>query len=451
MKSIRAAFWVIFGRLSGMAAFLLGNIVLARALKPEEFGVYLFAANIASTGAIIACMGTNRSIVRFLAEELASPSQTGLREIILRLSKLFIFGMILVGVAIGIVAPLIGSLIGWVSIPPLTWVLTAGFTAVLSMHLFAAETLRGFQEQKIANLLSGQTGGVIFTCLALVIFGVVARFLPASANVVLACYMLAGVLMLPLVRMWLRQTYREGLSSSMAAALPTDKRVVTTRELMTVSLNLLSVQFFAYVMVLGDIILAGIMVSPTDLALYGVSRRISNLVTIPMQLAMMTLSPVIPTLFKQDRMQELQRQLSIATMLSTAPAAVAFLILTVAPSFVLGTIFGDYYRAAATITTVVSAGQFAFAVLGMAPLILMMTGKHHVVNVVYICSSVAAIVSCLIGASLAGSLGLAIAFTSVMIAQAVVLAVLLLRLYGLWTVPSFAAFSLRTSPGTTSS
>ena len=68
--SRRGAAWVILVRIVGIGITMLVNIVLARWLSPEDFGDFLLLCNVMSLASMLAMMGLNAALVRFISESL---------------------------------------------------------------------------------------------------------------------------------------------------------------------------------------------------------------------------------------------------------------------------------------------------------------------------------------------------------------------------------------------
>jgi O-antigen/teichoic acid export membrane protein len=432
---------VTAGRLLGIGAMIFGNFLLARLLTPPEFGVYLLVTNIVVVGSIIACQGLNRSLVRFIAESLAHENTQNIRHVLSTALWLAIPGVSLVSLAVWLGWPLFEPAAAAEIKDSHLPIAIAFLLALLTLHQLLSETLRGFHAEKYATMLSGQSGGPLATILFLLMVIVWSTWSRTTLDVVLNFNVLALSLIAIPALFWLRRTYKHACGDRN----PNSSNVELTpaRYIVRTSLVLMAVQLVAFIASQGDVWIAARSPLPDELALYGAARRAANLVSFPLQLASLSVLPLIPSLYATRRTAELQSVLSSSALYSGLPSMLACGALIVVPGAVLGLCFGDFYKHGGSLLAILAVGQLVFVSCGTAPLVLMMTG--HEVKVTAI-SGVAA-VALLVGGELArqswGMVGLAIVQSTITALQHLVCYFVCLKCCGLRTEPPIASIFQR--------
>ena len=69
-RYLAGGFWVLLGRVLGVATTLLSNVVLARLMAPADFGNFLLVVSVIGVGMRVAMFGINHVMVRLVGESL---------------------------------------------------------------------------------------------------------------------------------------------------------------------------------------------------------------------------------------------------------------------------------------------------------------------------------------------------------------------------------------------
>jgi O-antigen/teichoic acid export membrane protein len=205
------------------------------------------------------------------------------------------------------------------------------------------------------------------------------------------------------------------------------------QELFSVAAVLLANQLLAFATVQIDIWLAGSLLSPEALGLYGAAKRSLLIAVMPVQMAMLTIVSTIPRLHAQRRTAKLEEVIRGAATAAAIPSLIAIAVLAMFPSQVLTLILGSAYATAAPALLVMSIGQVVLVLSGNPQHVLAMTGRHRIVLIVNLLSATVLVIAGSVGAVLWGPIGLAGASAISLALQNGLLWVLARRELGIWT------------------
>jgi O-antigen/teichoic acid export membrane protein len=133
---------------------LVTNFALLHMLTPPEYVVYGLAFTIITVGVVIGSMGLPKTVVQFVAENVALNQSGRVRRTITLVLGLGLFGALGVSLAYLLVADLAGNLLNSPALVALAR-LTAGWIAISVVQKITAETFRGFHDVRFATLLGG--------------------------------------------------------------------------------------------------------------------------------------------------------------------------------------------------------------------------------------------------------------------------------------------------------
>jgi O-antigen/teichoic acid export membrane protein len=183
--------------------------------------------------------------------------------------------------------------------------------------------------------------------------------------------------------------------------------------------NRMSLQFF-YMEVLRlivqrtDLILIGIFLGTTKAGIYAAATHIIMLMDIGLQAVNTIVAPKISSLYGRGEMQELQRMVTLATMVSSAYSLVVGLGLVVTGHLLLN-LFGEAFTTGYGVLVVLSVGRIVNSWTGPVVLLMTMTG-HQTVAVKL--QAVNAVASVLLNITLIppfGMIGAALASSSIVV------------------------------------
>jgi O-antigen/teichoic acid export membrane protein len=151
--------WAAGGRVGASVLGLVTNFALLHMLTPPEYVVYGLAFTIITVGVVIGSVELPKTVVQFVAENVALNQTGGARRAISLVLGLGLFGALGVSLAYLLVADLAGTLLNSPALVALAG-LMAGWIAISVVQEITTETFRGFHDVRFATLLGGlATGG----------------------------------------------------------------------------------------------------------------------------------------------------------------------------------------------------------------------------------------------------------------------------------------------------
>jgi O-antigen/teichoic acid export membrane protein len=452
-RLLRGSSWAFGGRLGGAATGILTNALLARMLSPSELGAYFLALSIISFGAVVGSLGLPKTVVRFVAENMALDQFGRTRRVIYTVFGIGVLGTVGVSLAYLLV---VGDLVGRYLFhsPALVAVtgLTAGWLAISVVQEITAETFRGFHDIRWATLLGGlatggKSGGMVMRLLMLGCFVVI---LLTSGETDLVTVMLvsigAGSVAL-LLSLWLLH----GRISALGPRGAEDQEEISAREVLSVSFPMMIIALTAFVLQSADIWIIGALRSQEEVAVYGAAARLVTFIAMPLLVINLVLPPIIAEMYAQGKTARLERTLRAFSTIAGAPSLVFLTGFMLLGGSILGLVYGDRLfppgslavQQGALVLVLLGAAKVAAVWAGSCGLVLQMTGHHKQMLRVSVLTSTLFIVVALLVVRGYGPVGVATAAAATTVLQNVILVLVVRRLTGMWTHVSFSLSSFR--------
>ncbi len=393
--------------LAGKLAFILGtlawNALLTRLLPPPEVGTFYLIASIALFGELIVLGGLNQAGMRLVASRNAtgqSPRPAILGGALL-LTLFAVAGGTLYATIIG---PYIGHR-GFQSPAIVTLsTLTAVWFALRAIQGYLAFLLRGFHRLGLAALLDGASTSLLFTGFLLWV-----GLSPAQAEIrelllgmigAVACTVVAALLVLR--PSWSRSPHQPGLM---------------LREPLRIGLPLAMLALASIGIGEVHVWIAGILLTPTELALYGAATRLAKLLQMPLQITNGVIGSSIAELSARGERKRMQAVLQTAAAASTLPTLLGAIVFGVFAQTVLGLVFGDDYTAGWPVLGLLAIGYLVSALLGSAGVLMTMSDRqNHLVLMALVSGALGVAISLWLAPQI-GIAGIALGVTSGRIAQ----------------------------------
>lgn len=406
----RSALWVVIARGWSVAASATLSFMLPRwfGVNREACGEVILLLSLVGIAAMLGSFGLPETMIRITAVKFGLQQWNSLRAVVLRSGQLLFW-------TTSITASLVAGYFWlhgftWFHLPSSTLLaVVVGVTVLtLSWQMVAAGVLRGLQEVKWANLLSGgQSGGPIAVTAFLLMLAAAFLTLPHAA---ITSTLVAQLLMIAVTATCGLTFWRLWQALPALESLPElTESVPTVGGLALDALPIALSQVAAFCTLSADLWLVDKFFGTDDVALYGSAKRLVLLLGVPEQLAMLTIIGIIPSLFAKQQIAELQRVIRQAVSLAAIPAIVAAVALVVLPEQVLRLAFGAEYKGAAAVLVILTLGQLTANCLGPCGYVLLMTGRRWTVLAITLLCGVSAIVIGALAAYFGGLLGLAIA------------------------------------------
>jgi O-antigen/teichoic acid export membrane protein len=443
-RLLRGSSWAFGGRVGGAATGVLTNALLARMLSPTEFGAYFLVLSIISLGAVVGSLGLPKTVVRFVAENMALDQFGRTRRVIYTVLGIGVLGTLGVSLAYLLV---VGDLVGrYLFHSPLLVAvtgLTAGWLAISVVQEITAETFRGFHDIRWATLLGGfatggKSGGLV---MRLIMLGCVVLLWFKSGETDLVTVMLVSIgagSVGVLLSLWL-------LHGRISALSPGDAEDpdISAREVLSVSFPMLIIALTAFVLQSADIWIIGALRSQQEVAVYAAAARLVTFIAMPLLVINLVLPPVIAEMYAQGKTVRLERTLRTFSTIAGVPSMVFLIGFMLLGGPILGLVYGGYYTSGAGILVLLSAAKVAAVWSGSCGLVLQMTGHHKEMLRVSLLTSPLFIVGALLVVGDYGPVGVAAAAAVTTVLQNVIMVLTAKRLTGMWTHVSLSLSPLR--------
>jgi O-antigen/teichoic acid export membrane protein len=380
--------------------------------------------NLVGVLALISMLGLNQAIVRGVSEAMTRGRPAAAGAVVRTSLRLTAF----VSVALGIVYLLAGHAIGLhlfssASIAAATvWI--ALFVPVTAVRLLVPEAFRGFNDIKWATIFGdAATNVTLAVALTLIVVGGWTTNL--TQVLVISIALSGGLVVLSLGRLG-------------SKVRPLGVEPGGARALLWIALPLLATNLSWNLMVQLDTIVLGIFRPGGDVAYYVAGSRIATLLLVPLLIVTSFLAPLITELWTAGRMSALEHLLRATVTLTGLASGLGLLLLGLLGPWLLGFLFGDYYRRGATVLLVLAAGAFLSSMGGLCGLALMMAGEQVAAMVITMFVAAVTIAGSAVAADKAGALGVAIAMAcGIALQNVLTFAAVRMRL-GIWAYPDLS-------------
>ena len=341
---------------AGLALFL--SVAIGRVLGASGAGIYYLALSVVSLTAVVARLGFENTVLRFVAS-FSYDGDWGQVRGVLRYTLLRsgIVSLVLSLIIIALSSVFEEYVFG---VPGIAQVIVATGFAVLSINvmLLSSSGLQGLNRVRDSTLVAAVISPfVALVCLwpATEWFGLAGPSIAYLIGTVAAS--LSGLLL-----------WRSSLFGKAPATVANaDDMRASSRPLWISSIVIRGFQPWA------PLILLGVWASPTDVGIYGASTRLALLISFFLIGANKVIAPKIAVLHKRGETHKIERIARKFALLATLIAAPGFLIAVVAGDRVMS-VFGSDFSDGGPVFAILAFGQFINACSGPAGMILTMSG-----------------------------------------------------------------------------
>jgi len=353
----------LFGRVFGRALFAFSQIIFARYLGPEEFGLFAIVWTMLQMGSTIAPLGVDKGIIRY-ATDYWKTDVARLKGVIIQsigISILAGFGM---GALLYFSAEFIArEIFKNAAMTPVIHGFAPIFTLLATIKVTAA-TSRVTQRMRYAvmleDVLPSVTTLIVFIPVFLLNYGLPGVIGSAAFGYLLS--FLCGFLAI-------YQLFPEIFSKGVRA-------VSSLRELMAFSLPSWLAGAFSMFVIWINRLLVGVYRPETEVGIFQACSQVSLLFPIILSAITAVFSPMIADLYHRERNVELRELFIISTkwcVYLSLPLAV--LTITI-PRDLLNLLFGEGYETGALTLVILSVGQIVNISTGSVGWMMMMTGNQ---------------------------------------------------------------------------
>jgi O-antigen/teichoic acid export membrane protein len=337
------------------------NILLARTVGAHGAGIYFLALTVTTISSVIARMGLDNTVLRFVAAHAAVNDWATVKGVVKKSLTLVVVTSVFVMGIVLLIAPWLANTV--FSKPelmlPIRWMALS--IPLLSLIMIYAEMLRGLKRILHAEALQGLIlPFFMFTGMysTFVVFG------EMSAEKVYVCAALISTISGFFI--WHRE-------SSKNIVLEVDfkwkKLFHSCLPLYSSSiLNQAVIPWLPYFVL-------GMLSNQNDVGLFGMALRTAYLVSAVLVAMNSIAAPKIAALYKQNKLQELEQLMQRSTRLLVFVAIPVTLILVAFPGGVMS-LFGSEFSGASNVLRVLVLGQLVNVLCGPVGFLLIMSGKE---------------------------------------------------------------------------
>jgi O-antigen/teichoic acid export membrane protein len=430
-KMVDGGLWAAGGRLVAIAGAFVLNLVLARSLTPEDYGVYFVVMSTMIILATVGTVGMDRVVVRFVAARKTMGNWGEARAVVGRCLMTVLAATAVLCLVFYLLAP-------WFFTQVLKMPAAIAFSGLIVLWLFfstlqrqLAETFRGLNDIRCATLFGGLRNNGILN--SLITCGIVLALWASGAMTLAAAFAttVSASLLVVIAATWtlwrrLRGTGAHPPAAEVARQWSTKKVLFEGWPLWLASLiAVLRAQVSGWFAAGFD--------SADHVALFAIADRFALLMAAPLTIVNLLLPPVVAELHARGEIKRMGRVVQAVGGLASLPCAVILLLIVLVGRPALGVLFGDHYEAAYPMLVILCIGQVANMATGAWQVVLPMTGLRRQTLRVSMWAAAVQFSCSIIGGYTAGVLGVAIGATAGAVAGNVLGLVAARRYLGIWT------------------
>jgi O-antigen/teichoic acid export membrane protein len=421
-RLISGSAWVLGGKSLAAILGIVVNALLARLLSPQELGAYFILVTLVVSSALVAQLGLDRAVVRFVAESLGTGRPGRARaSVAISLRTAAIGAVAVAALVLGAVGRLLAEHLFHSHLVQGAIGLAALWIVALTFQQLLGETFRGFHQFHLATAYEG-----LFTSTILAgVFGVLwalhghltlnhAVLISAGAS---ATTVALGI---PFMRLQLRPLG--------------DKRGVVPREVLATAWPLLITNVTLFL--LGsqvDVWVLGAFRPQQDVAFYGAAARLVLLVSTPFLIIQSVLPPLVAEMYAQGKKRQLENTLRAAATIAGIPSILVLVVFLLMGHSVLGFVYGPFYRQGAAVLAILGFGRIVSVLTGSCGVALMMTGNQATMMRISIVAGIMSVAGGILLAPHFGAVGVALATSSAFAVQNLLMLFMARRRVGIWT------------------
>lgn len=408
----RASIFGLFLRGFGVLAIMVSQLVLARTMKLDSFGVYATIIAWTTVLSLFGGFGMPLAGVRFLPVYRARGEWASFRRFLQLACGLGVLSSVAIG--IGFVVLFLSVL----SFRPDAKAAMAGAPLILLLCLTAlgVVSLQAMQLPLRAEALPNLVRPLL---IALVVGGTGWLAGPPDAPLALALTALATLIIMvtTLVALW----------RVLPANLPKSRSLAAEPAWIASGLAFLVSGAAMSLIERVDTILVSAQIGPGEAGIYSVASRLALMVGFALSSVNALLAPMSADLFARGDLAGLQRCLANGALLSTALGIVVAALLLISGSFLLH-LFGPAFSRASPALAVLTAGQLLQAMCGSAFGMLAVAGRNRVLVIIMVAAIGFDVALCLLLIPLLGQMGAALATSAVTVVSGLCLSLAVWRL-----------------------
>jgi O-antigen/teichoic acid export membrane protein len=412
--------WAFGGRIAAAILGLAVHFLVTRLLTPNEAGDFFLTISIVGFSTILAGMGFQQASVRLIAEAMGNGRSGKARAVVNTMFRWGGLGAVVIAILIIFGGRQMTQLLFQSETVGNVMYLAGFLVFVRTLQVLLAETFRGFHDIRLAVVF----GGVIASTLSVIMLGIL-WFSQGKSELrfVLLLLVVAGSAGVIIASFTLR-------TRLLALEQP---EAIGSKELLNIAWPLLITNITIYCLTQAGLWIVGAFRPSSDVALYGASARLVQLVAMPLLIVNAVVPPFIAELYSQGRKKELEKALRTTATLAGLPAFIVLIAFFFVGRSILELSFGEFYGNGTTILCLLSIGHVVNVWAGSCGLTLMLTGHQRTMMMITLLCCCISIIMGLILVSPYGAEGVAFASATGLVMQNILMWTWAKKRTGVWT------------------
>lgn len=358
----RGASGAFAGKVLGMGLGFLLQIVMARTLGVDEFGYYMYALAWVSIAMMLALLGYDTALMRFVAHYQAAGEWGKLRGVLRHAAR----RVLAAGVLIALLACALVWLLKDRLEPGLAPVLLAATPLIplFALSSLRQSALRGYRQVFRAELPDSVVRPVLIMALVGIWWGMQGTILATQAMLI---QLAAAGAAFALGGWWLYRATPSGVHATVPEY---------DREWTRVALPMLMIAGLHLVLKQTDVVMIGAMTGAREAGIYAAMVRLADLAVFGLTAANAIAAPLISELHAAGRKAELQRLLTLSSRVVLLFTLAVSVVLVIGGKWIAG-LFGQEFVAGLDALWILLAAQAVNAATGPVGYLMTMTGHQN--------------------------------------------------------------------------
>lgn len=376
-------------------AFLL-DVMLARVLGKQHYGIYVYATTIAGLLMLMARMGQDMALIRFVPGYVENENWGPLRGL-LRFTQLSVvtLGTIIFVAVVGVV-----MLMNFDNGKELQWTL---LISAMAIPIAALGSVYQFANRAFKRVVLALLPSYVLTPFLVIAFVLAAGPL-AGGTLVAHHAAVANVLALLISMLVVMKLYHHARPAPLKAAMSQFR----IREWLGVAMTMFLIAGTQQITSLTDTVMLGSMMGTDSAGLYNAANRVAILASFPLFITNTIGAPMISELYASGKTEDLQYLLrSIVRLTAIATLVIALGVIALG-DWILSLFGGDFTSSYSALLVLVM-GQMMNTLSGASMHVLMLTGHHRAAAVIMASAALANVLLNFILIPQFGMLGAALA------------------------------------------
>lgn len=350
-------------RVLGIGVAFLTQVVLARLLGVDEYGIYAYALSWLTVLAMLGAVGVDHSTLRFVGQYKGREDWILLRGF-LRWSfgSAFIVSIVTTVVAVSVLIA-IGP-----SLSPShksTYLVACLLIPIMVQLQIGSGTIRAFRKIARAQIPADLVRPILIVALLGVTYWALDR--EVLATTAMGATLAASAVALGVIIFFLRSIVRE--------SVPRARAEYRSFEWLAVSFPLLILNGSYLLLSQTDILMIGALLDTTEAGIYSAASRLAMLLPLGLATVNAIAAPMIAEFHATNDRRKLQRTLTVAAWCALGLAFPLAVVILFAGDWLLA-LYGQEFRAAYFALLILAGGQVVNTITGPVGFVMTMTGHQ---------------------------------------------------------------------------